>query len=197
MPNVPLPYQYSTTEAESLVDIRAQERDTQITDIINSLRVVTSSDEISEDQTDDNPFNLSAQTFGLGLELKKPFSVYKGMAGTIVSRQSTVDVQGVFDTIHFQGPNETGSLLKIKATAVVMFRNCVFDLTKPDDGNAWIEIESGAKVIFVGCIWKGTPSAGAYLTHTGAAGNVQVVASYAPSTAPGPVFGNSTLTAVL
>jgi hypothetical protein len=92
MPNVPLPYQYSTTEAESLVDIRAQERDTQITDIINSLRVVTSSDEISEDQTDDNPFNLSAQTF---------------------------------------------------------------------------------------------------------AGNVQVVASYAPSTAPGPVFGNSTLTAVL
>lgn len=197
MPSVPLPYTYASDATKSLVEIRAQERDTQITDIVNSLSVVTAKDEISEDQTDDNSFNLSADSFGAGLELKKPFTVYKGMAGTLVTRQSTVDVQGTFDTVHFQGPQETGSLIKVKSTAVAMFRNCVFDLTKPDDSNTWIEIENGAKVIFVGCIWKGTPTSGAYLTHTGANANVQVVASYAPSTAPGPVFGNSTLTAVI
>jgi len=197
MPNVPLPYTYSSDSTKDLVEIRAQERDTQITDIVNSLSIVTAKDEIVEDQTDDNSFNLSADFFETSLKAKRPFTVYKGMAGTTVTRQSSIEVQGTFDTVHFQGPDRPGVLLKIKENAVAMFRNCVFDLIKPDDSNTWIEIENGAKVIFVGCIWKGTPTSGFYLTHTGANANVQVVASYAPSTAPGSVFGNSTLTAVI
>ncbi len=197
MPRVPMPYTYSSDSTKSLVEIRAQERDSQITDIVNSLSLVTSRDEVSEDQVSDNSFNLAAESFETSVNVEKPFSFYKGMAGTVVNKQSKVSSEGIFESVHFKGPTRPGCLIKIKSTAIVMFRGCVFDLTNPDDSSVWVEIEDGAKVIFVGCIWKGAPTSGFYLSHTGANANVQVVASYAPSTAPGPVFGNSTLTAVI
>jgi hypothetical protein len=197
MPSVPLPYAYSITQAGNLVDVMDQDRDSQLTNIVNALNIVTARDVIDETTPTDNVFSLASQDFEVSFSIRKPFTTYGGLAGCVSTRQAIVEKEGIIDGVHFRGPDVAGALIKITSTGIVLFRNCTFELTNADDASAWIVVETGARAIFMGCMWRGTPSAGWFIQHTGALANVQVVGSYATATAPGPAFGNSTLTAVL
>jgi hypothetical protein len=168
-----------------------------LTNQVNAIALTTPDSLIEETKLTDNFINLSAGQFG-GFTLSKPYTQLTSTGSTVVNMKAVFESTAIIEGIQFKNSVDSeGALVEIGESAIVMFRNCHFRLTKPGGAPVWINVENGAKVMFVGCVWSGTPTSGFYIAHTGANANVQVVASFAPTTAPGPVFGNSTLTAVI
>lgn len=197
MPNIPLPYVFGGSALQGPADIREHDRDSQVTNVINAIRITTSSDRIEEEQVSDNAFNLASQEFPATLLSIKPFTHYKGVAGTVVNRKAIFNNTCIVEGIHFTGEQQRGVLVELKGTAVVIFRDCIFDLVAPGDDDTWVSMESGASAVFSGCVWKGGRTGSIYVDNAGAAANALVVASMATSTSPGGAFVNTTNTAVL
>ena len=179
---IPSPYMVPGSATNSVLDMSEESRDSELTNHVNAIGMTTPDSLIEEPKLTHN----------------KPMTQMTSISGSIVKMKATFTSTAIVEGVTFKNSAESsGVLIEIGDSAVVMFRNCHFRLNSPDGAPVWINIENGAKVIFVGCMWSGTPTSGAYLVHTGANANVQVVASFAPTTAPGPSFGNSTLTAVI
>ena len=194
---IPSPYMVPGSATSSVLDMSEESRDSELTNHVNAIGMTTPDSLIEEPKLTHNMINLSAGEFP-GFTLNKPMTQMTSISGSIVKMKATFTSTAIVEGVTFKNSTESsGVLIEIGDSAVVMFRNCHFRLNSPDGAPVWINIENGAKVIFVGCMWSGTPTSGAYLVHTGANANVQVVASFAPTTAPGPSFGNSTLTAVI
>lgn len=194
---IPSPYMVPGTTASSVLEMSEEGRSSELTNQVNAIGMTTPDSIIEETKLSENIINLSSGEFG-GFTLEKPYTQMTSVAGSVVTMKATFNSTAIVEGVTFKNSDDSpGVLIEVGDSAVVMFRNCHFRLTKPDGSAVWISIENGAKVVFVGCVWSGTPTTGAYLTHTGANANVQVVASFAPTTAPGPAFGNSTLTAVI
>jgi len=198
MPNIPQPtisigaYGFEGLDRFVEVDVVSMS-----TTVLNSLNLTTPSDLIDEAAEKDNSFNLSAGEFATNLSTEKEFTLYSGMGGTRVTRKATLSKKCTVDGVEFDGSDELGDLIVLKESAVVLFRNCTFNLSRPASSNTWITMEAGAKAIFDGCMWSGGNGAGIYVNNAGVAADALVVSSFATATAPGGVFVNTTNTAVL
>ena len=197
MPNIPFPYVRDFSGPSSIVDVREQGRDAQITEVLNSLALVTDGDKIEEEKDENNTFNLVAREYGVTLLSMKPFSHYRGVGGTRILRKSIINRACMLEGLHFSGEQERGPLVELREGAAVIFRDCIFDLVEADASQTWVEMEAGAKAIFNGCMWKGGPGAGNYVNNNGIAADCFVVSSIATATAPGGAFVNTTNVAVL
>ena len=194
---IPSPYMVPGQTSENVLEVSEESRSAELTNQVNAIALTTPDSLIEETKLTDNFINLSAGEFG-GFTLSKPYTQLTSTGSTVVSMKVVFESTAIVEGITFKNSESShGVLVEVADSAIVMFRNCHFQLTKPDGAPVWINVQDGAKIIFVGCVWSGAPTSGFYIAHTGANANVQVVASFAPTTAPGPVFGNSTLTAVI
>jgi hypothetical protein len=197
MPLIPTPYTVPGEGANVVLSTSEENRNAELTNTVNSIGLTTPVDLIEEPKTSQNVITLSSGDFA-GVKMKKEFTQLKSLGGARFTSRAIFNSTTMVEGVTFTNSDESvGILVEVSSAAKVMFRNCHFRLTKPDGAPVWVDIEDGAKVIFVGCVWSGNPAAGHYVRHTGAAANVQVVASFAAATAPGPVFGNSQSTAVI
>ena len=197
MPSIPTPYTIPGEQTNVVLSTSEENRNAELTNTVNAIGLTTPVDLIEEPMTSQNMVTLSSGRFP-GVSMKKEFTQLKSLGGAKLTSRALFKSTTMVEGVTFVNSDESvGVLIDIGSTAKVMFRNCHFRLTKPDGPPVWVDIEDGAKVIFVGCVWSGTPTAGHYVRHTGAAANVQVVASFAAATAPGPLFGNSQSTAVI
>ena len=116
-------------------------------------------------------------------------------AGCYMTRKVIIDEDAVFDGIHFATSEDSvDELVNIRGTAVAVFRNCTFE-KGASDPVTFFSVVSGAKALFVGCVFKGDPSlAGSLFDHGGAAGNIQIVGCYNKTT---HAYGTATATASL
>ena len=198
MPNIPQPtisigaYGFEGIDRFVEVDVVSMS-----TTVLNSLNLTTPSDLIDEAAEKGNSFNLSAGEFATNLSTEKEFTLYSGMGGTRVTRRATFSKKCTVDGIEFDGSGQLGVLIELKESAVVLFRNCTFNLERPSSVNTWIVMRAGAKAVFTGCMWSGGNGAGLYINNVGVAADALVVASIATATAPGGAFINTTNTAVL
>jgi len=116
-------------------------------------------------------------------------------AGCYMTRKANVEADAVFDGIHFTtSTDNSDELVVIRGTSVAVFRNCTFE-KGASDSTAFVSVVSGAKALFIGCVFKGNPSvAGNLFDHSGAAGNIQLVGCYNKTT---HAYGTATVTASL
>lgn len=195
MATLPLPY---IILGEGLIEQRESSRKGDVVRLINSLDLVTPEDTIEEPKDSNNYINLSAGVHS-GPKLTKPQTIVGGVAGTRISRRALFESTCTVDGVVFENSDtSTGTLVVVRDTAVVLFRNCVFDSSQPAGDKVWIHLEAGAKCIFTGCMWRGGDGVGGTLVNnTGVVADVFVVACIATATAPGAVFVNTTNVAVL
>lgn len=116
-------------------------------------------------------------------------------AGCYMTRRATLEADATFDGIHFTSSSSNiDELVDMRGTAVGVFRNCTFEKGNTDS-NTFIKVANGAKALFVGCVFKGNPSAaGNLFDHAGAAANIQIVGCYNKTT---HAYGTATSTASL
>ena len=173
MPSLPLPYNPPTVNdgPDPIVEDRAAALEADITRLLNDLNITSPQSELKEPKLEDNVYFLSSGSFG---------------GATIKSTRS------IMDGLNFRNSDSSvGTLILIRASAVVLFRNCVFNMNHPDGEKVWIHMENGAKAIFSACMWRGGDGTGGNLVkNAGAAGNVKIVGCMSGPTAPSATFVN-------
>jgi hypothetical protein len=189
MPVLPLPY--SIPGIQSLVEARESDRDGDLTRVVNAIGLALPGSSIEEIKNEENVFLLGAGMFG-GATLTKPYTHVGGFPGTKVMRFVLLEEKAIIDGITFENaPSSVGTLIKVRDTATVLFRNCIFDNSLTDGSKIWIDLESGARCIFVGCLWRGGDgSGGTLVNNAGVAASVHIVGCISGPTAPGAVFVN-------
>tara|TARA_R100000963_G_C4642227_1_gene105857 strand:- start:87 stop:680 length:594 start_codon:yes stop_codon:yes gene_type:complete len=189
MPTLPLPY--SVPGRQSLLETRESDRGGDVTRAVNALGLTLPGSSIEEIKSEDNVFLLGSGPFG-GPTLTKPYTHLGGLPGTRVTRQLLLEEKAIIDGITFENaPSSAGTLIKVRDTGVVLFRNCIFDNNLPDGSKVWIALESGARCVFLGCLWRGGDGAGGTLVNNaGVAANVHIAGCISGPTAPGAAFVN-------
>ena len=173
MPLIPTPYTVPGESTNAALNANEENRNAELTNTVNSIGLTTPVDLIEETLTSQNMITLSSGDFA-GVKMKKEFTQLKSLGGARFTSRAIFNSTTMVEGVTFTNSDESvGTLIEIGSTAKVMFRNCHFRLTKPDGPPIWVDIEDGAKVMFVGCVWSGTPSAGFYVRHTGAAAPVR------------------------
>jgi hypothetical protein len=165
--------------------------------ITASLDITTPDEVVAEIKKKDNVIMLSPGMYG-GFSLEKEDTLLRAVAAeSTVERQVTISKDAIVDGVAFQNqdPEHTGILVKVGASATVIFRGCVFNRTSSDQTSSLIDFASGGKGIFLGCLFKGTVAGTTQvITNPAAVTNVQVVASYNKT---GGALAQANLTAVL
>ena len=190
MSTLPLPY--TPPGQQSIVESRESDRNSDVTRLINDLNITPPGSEIKEQKNENNVYLLSSGSFG-GATLTKAYGHVGGLPETVISRKLTIEsTRLIIDGVSFENSDSsTGTLILIRKYSVVLFRDCVFNMTHPDGAKIWIQMESGAKAVFNGCMWRGGDGTGGNLVNNaGAAANVQIVGCMSGPTAPGATFVN-------
>jgi hypothetical protein len=150
---------------------------------------------IEEAAPTNNAITLPAgRNFGCHLTVEDT-TVKALSAGCYMTRMAIVEEDAVFDGIHFATSEDNADeLVRIRSPAVVVFRNCTFEKGATST-QFFIRIEVGAKTLFVGCVFKGNPTAaGNIINNPNPAADCQIVGCYNKTT---HAFGTTTTTASL
>lgn len=168
-----------------------------VRELLASMDITPPTEVVEEVRKKDNIITLSQGTYG-GFSVEKEDTLVKSITTlTQINRQVLISNDCVFDSISFinDDPFHAGVMVTIDATSTVMFRNCVFNRTSSDQAASMVQVASGGKAVFVGCLFRGTlANTTQVIANPGALANVQVVASYNKT---GGALGQATLTAVL
>jgi hypothetical protein len=75
---------------------------------------------------------------------------------------------------------ELDPVVSIGSLSVAVFRNCVFHRRRGNASQVWVDVASGGKAIFIGCMFLSSVDVlgGVIINNAGAAANVQVVGCY-------------------
>jgi hypothetical protein len=186
----PLPY--TIPGKKDVAETRESELQADFSRLVNGLNITQAGSKIVETKTKDNTIMLSSGGFG-GSRLQKEYTLIGGFADSRMERKVVVVATRLtLDGITFvNSPSSVGTLLSIGPDSVVFFRNCIFNMSQPDGDKIWISMESGARAVFNGCMWRGGDGTGGNLVNNaGAAANVQIVGCMFGPTAPGATFVN-------
>tara|TARA_E500000331_G_scaffold50507_1_gene43642 strand:+ start:2423 stop:2944 length:522 start_codon:yes stop_codon:yes gene_type:complete len=135
---------------------------------------------IDEAKKKDNAYLLRDGEHG-GMSLSKPNTSVMGLPGSEVVRPITFEESARLTNIHIKDRVYITSI-----TATVIFVGCRIELERG------IDVASGAKAIFLGCLFEGSPP-GDVINNPGAITNVQVVGC---SNKTAQALGNVTSAAV-
>ena len=153
-------------------------------------------DRITESKKTLNAFNLSS-TVGV-FNLKKPHTRLAGNATEVdVDKQVTASDDCYIDGVAFLADDKMSDtpLLKISSPARAVITNCLFHRGSSGGAAPFMEVEDGATAIIIGSAFLGTSAVANAVLHTGAPGNVQIVACSGRNVT---AFGaNTTVTASL
>ncbi len=141
---------------------------------------ITTDFTVSEEKKKDNSYLLQDGEHG-GMSLSKPDTNITGMPGSQIIKPVTFENSARLTGVHFRD-----RIYVTSATATVIFVCCRIELERG------IDLEPGAKVIFMGCLFEGSPP-GDVVNNPGATVNVQVVGC---SNKTGQALGNVTSVAV-
>lgn len=188
MARIPSPY---FMPGMDVLGQRESSREAELVAVVNSMGLVTKGDTIDEPKNDDNYLNLSGGEFA-GFEFTKPHTSISGFASTRFTRLVVFESTSIVDGVVFENSaSSTGTLVKVLDTGIVLFRNCIFDSSIPAGDKNWVEMESGAKCVFSGCMWRGGDgSGGSLVNNAGVAADATVVGCIFTPTAAGAVFVN-------
>ena len=177
----------STFLQKELHDIGGTKRDvtnqlvrTDTVDLINKLRLTVPGTLINVNQGSEDYVNASPGTHAFP-ELKSDWAHISSLgAGTICNKQLTVSDSSIIEGVHFKGESNPLVVVKAKTTPLnntVIFRSCMFERTNQPKGPVWVSVESGALVVFIGCVFRGGKypnTGGTIIKNAGAATRVQL-----------------------
>ena len=163
----------STFLQKELHDIGGTKRDvtnqlvrTDTVDLINKLRLTVPGTLINVNQGSEDYVNASPGMHAFP-ELKSDWAHISSLgAGTICNKQLTVSDSSIIEGVHFKGESNP-----------LIFRSCMFERTNQPKGPVWVSVESGALVVFIGCVFRGGKypnTGGTIIKNAGAATRVQL-----------------------
>lgn len=81
----------------------------------------------------------------------------------------------VFENIEFYSDKKP-TIIKLQNNSKVLFKNCVFrkEANIQDASNNFVEMESGCRASFVGCVFMGTQTLGNVIENLGIANNATI-----------------------
>ena len=123
--------------------------------LVSELNIQTSNDMPLEEQLANNAAAL-ADGERAGFTIRKQDGRFGGIAkNTIITTQTTITTDTMFDNVTFQSGDFTGAMVDIQGTAVVIFNNCTFKKRTSDSPSTHVAIASTASANFVACKWIG------------------------------------------
>jgi hypothetical protein len=177
----------STFLQKEIYDVGGTKRDvsnqfvrTDTIDLINQLRLSVPGNLVELQGGDADYVNATPGVHGFP-ELNGEWSHINAMGGGVVcDRQLVVSDSSIVEGVHFRGDSNPLVLVKAKTTPVdntVIFRSCMFERTGQPKSPVWVEVESGALVVFTGCVFRGGKypnTGGVIISNAGAAAKVQL-----------------------
>lgn len=162
--------------------LRDEDVNRQIRHDANRRNVVgiTPNSTVTEEKKKDNSYFFQDGEHG-GMSLSKPNTSIMGMPGSQIIKPVVFSESARLTNIHFKDSVSVSS-----ATATVIFVCCRVELAES------LSLESGAKAIFIGCLFEGDLS-GNVIDNPGAVTDVQLVGC---SNKTGQALGNVTSVAV-
>ena len=154
----------------------------RVNQTVESLGVVLPGNAMTEWKEKNNIFALAPGEHG-GKILTKPDTEIHALApGAIITKPLDINADAVIDGVTLMPPVVSGSLVTVRRQTplpTVVFRNCTFEQTA-DATSAHVTIESGPKVILIGCVFRGSgTTVTPVVDHpVGAATDVQVAFCY-------------------
>jgi len=124
---------------------------------VESLGVVLPGDAITEWKKRGNVFALSPGEHGGNILTKPDTEIHALGPGAFITKPLEITADAVIDGVTMMPPVSSGSLVTVRrqATAVtVVFRSCTFE-QPADETAAHVTVESSAKVVLIGCIFRG------------------------------------------
>ena len=145
--------------------------------IVDALGLTLPGEKLSEFKLQENTVTLAGEHGGAVFD-KPDTTVFGAGPGARMNKRVVIEADAIFDRITVSAPIEDARCVLVKSPAVVLFRGCVFE--RPDDATTpFVEVENGAKVTLLGCVFKGGgTTANPVVLHVGAAADVQIAFSY-------------------
>ena len=186
------------TRDPSPVDVFNHKVRDDVATLLDTLGIEPAPSSFPQPRSTNNNISLTAGSHGGASLTKEDTRVRAIPAGVEMTRTLSVSRDCEVDGVHFTSVSTavaTASLVSLEGTSVSVFRGCVFEKSSVDEPT-YISVATGAKAIFVGCVFRGnTGAAGDLFSHAGPAGNVQLLGCYNKTT---HAYGaNTTQTACL
>jgi len=154
----------------------------RVNQTVESFGVILPGTAMVEWKEKGNIFALSPGEHG-GKILTKPDTEIHALApGAFITKPLYISADAVIDGVTLMPPVVSGALVTVRGVTpapTVVFRNCTFE--QPEDAtSAHVTIESGAKAILIGCVFRGSgTTVTPVVDHpVGAATDVQVSFCY-------------------
>tara|TARA_R100001594_G_scaffold38768_1_gene70178 strand:+ start:12947 stop:13555 length:609 start_codon:yes stop_codon:yes gene_type:complete len=166
-------------DSSNAVDMANQNTRDALIGAVNSLDLLQSNEAMVENASSRNTFNLTAGEYGGGTLKKRDSNIYGTSGGSTIHTKLSLKNRHVVDTVRFaNSADNRDELVVVGDSAVVQFRNCVFDRTITANAPKWVIVDNGGMAVFIGCMFLGVGTGGIVIENGGAAANVQVVGSY-------------------
>ena len=149
----------------------------RLSEIVTSLGVSMPGSPFREPRPSNKVALLAPGEYG-GSTLRRPNSEVHALSpGTFMRRRLLIESDAVIDGMTLAA-RDGADCVSISSPAVVLFRGCTFE--RPDDiATSLVTVATGAKAVFVGCVFRGgATTALPVVAHGGAAANVQIAFSY-------------------
>lgn len=150
-----------------------------LVDTVNAFGVLLQRDIIDEPETSGNAVTLAKGTWG-GLTIEGEDTVLSSLSnGSKVNTKVKLTSDCLVEGVHFINSDKNlASLIEVDGSGIVVrFIGCTFekDTNLPAD---CVDLTDG-RIIFVGCLFKGsTGTSGNVVNNSGAATDVQVIGCY-------------------
>jgi len=145
--------------------------------IVDALGLTLPGEKLSEFKLQENTVTLAGEHGG-GIFRKPDATLFGAGPNARMRKRVVVEADAVFDRMTMSAPIEDLRCVLVKSPAVVLFRGCVFE--RPLDATTpFIEVEAGAKVTLLGCVFRGGgTTASPVVLHAGLPADVQIAFSY-------------------
>jgi hypothetical protein len=153
---------------------------TDTVDLINQLRLTVPGTLVEPQGGNADYINATPGTHGFS-EVNAEWTHINGVgAGVICDRQLIVSDRAIVEAVHFRGSSNPLAIVKAKSSSpenTVIFRSCIFERTDQPKAPVWVKVDAGAKVVFVGCVFRGGKypnTGGVIVSNAGVAVYVQI-----------------------
>tara|TARA_R110000787_G_scaffold55641_6_gene128386 strand:- start:2311 stop:2919 length:609 start_codon:yes stop_codon:yes gene_type:complete len=166
-------------DSSNAVDMANQNTRDALIDSVNSLQLLQSNEAMVESASSRNTFNLTTGEYGGGTLKKRDSNIYGTSGGSTIHTRLTLQNRHIVDNVRFANSVDSrDELVQVDSTAIVQFRNCVFERTITANAPAWVIVDNGGTAVFIGCMFLGLGTGGVIIDNGGALADVQVVGSY-------------------
>lgn len=161
-----------------------QSQSDQISDQVAQMGILLNGSVLPEERLEGNSFNLVQGAYGAFDHATDHNSIRGLVSGATFSKRCKVSGHATISGVTFtdEGSDPEAELVHVSIPTGtekgVLFINCVF-VRSPTSPAEHVLIDSGGKVIFIGCAFRGrSQSSGNVINNAGAAANVQAIGCF-------------------